>query len=130
MERRALYVVVAVCLLLPAIFGDQARGLVRRLLANRVLLWIGLVSYSVFLYHLAVLQQLVRWDFEALARIHPYLVVVDLLVPSLALAALSYYLVERPALRLKRLVGPAPDPGEATAEPAPAGPLSAARPAG
>ena len=40
------------------------------------------------------------------------------------------YVVERPALRLKRLVGPPREqaPGEATAEPAPAGPMSAPRP--
>jgi peptidoglycan/LPS O-acetylase OafA/YrhL len=46
---------------------------------------------------------------------------------SLALAAASYYLVERPALRLKELVGrrPEPAPGEALAEPAPAVPARA-----
>jgi len=126
MERRALYVLIALCVVLPAVFGDPGRGLVRRLLANRALLWIGLVSYSVFLYHLAVLRQLERWDFEGFARIHPYLEVIDLLLPSLAVAAVSYYLVERPALRLKRLFGP----DEPAAEPAPASSLSAARPAG
>ena len=65
--------------------------------------------------------------------VHPY---VDWLVGGIAatvvVAALSYYLVERPALSLKRLVGrrdPSPA-GEALAEPAPAVTAAPARPAG
>ncbi len=130
--RRALYVVVAVCVVLPAIFGDQTRGLVRRLLATRPLLYIGLVSYGVFLYHVAVLEQIDRWGLELLTTVHPYLKVLEVLFFSLILASLSYYLVERPALRLKRLVAPPgePAPGEATAEPAPSAPLVPPRAAG
>ena len=132
LARRTLYVVIAVCVVLPAIFGDQTKGLVRRLLANRALLYIGLVSYGVFLYHVAVLEQVDRWQLELLATIHPYLKILDVLFLSLILATLSYYVVERPALRLKRLVAPPiePAPGEATAEPAPSTPLAPPRPAG
>jgi peptidoglycan/LPS O-acetylase OafA/YrhL len=132
MERRTLYALVALCVVLPAVFGDQTRGLVRKLLAWRPLLYLGLVSYGVFLYHVAVVEQIDRWDFEGLAAIHPYLTVVDVLIPSVVLASISYYVIERPALRLKRLVGPPtePAPTEATAEPAPASPVTAARPAG
>ncbi len=130
--RRALYVVIAVCVVLPAIFGDQTRGLVRRVLANRALLYMGLVSYGLFLYHVAALQQIDRWELEVAANVHPYLKVLDVLAFSLILASVSYYVVERPALRLKRLVAPPvePAPDEATAEPAPATPLAPARPAG
>jgi peptidoglycan/LPS O-acetylase OafA/YrhL len=80
-----------------------------------VLLAIGLVSYSFFLYHVAVLIQVHRWDLPGGT--------VVALVGSLAVAAVSYYLVERPALRLKRLVRMRPEmPSEATAEPAPVTP--------
>ena len=70
---------------------------------------------------MAVLEQVDRWQLELLATIHPYLKILDVLFLSLILATLSYYVVERPALRLKRLVAPPiePAPGEATAEPAP-----------
>jgi peptidoglycan/LPS O-acetylase OafA/YrhL len=124
--------VIAVCVVLPAVFGDQTRGLVRRLLASPVLLYLGLVSYGLFLYHVAVLQQLDRWDLELLANVHPYLKIVDVLFFSVVLASLSYYVVERPALRLKRMFPPPsePAPGEATAEPAPPAPLAPPRPAG
>ena len=114
--KSVLFTVVALGVVAPAVFGDQARGLVRRLLANRVLLWIGLVSYSLFLYHLAVVIQVDRWDLPASG--------VFALAMSLAIAAASYYLIERPALRLKGLVrsGPEQSPAEAIAEPAPAAP--------
>ncbi|MFL5780521.1 MAG: acyltransferase family protein [Thermoleophilaceae bacterium] len=114
LERSALYALVGVGLVLPAVFGDQTRGLVRRVLANRALLFVGLVSYSLFLYHVAVLVQVERWGLPAQTVIG--------LAGSLALASLSYYLVERSALRLKRLVGPRPEPREAIAEPAPVTP--------
>jgi peptidoglycan/LPS O-acetylase OafA/YrhL len=119
--RTALYGVVALGLVAPAVFGDQARGVVRRLLANRVLLWIGLVSYSLFLYHLAVVTEVNHW--------HVAVPGVVALAISLAIAAASYYAIERPALRLKGLVkgGPEPAPAEAIAEPAPAAPQRVTR---
>jgi peptidoglycan/LPS O-acetylase OafA/YrhL len=118
LARTALYSLVAGGLVLPAVFGDQTRGLVRRLLANRVLLAVGLVSYSLFLYHVAVTIQVDRW------HLAPGLGIPLALVWSLAISALSYYAVERPALRLKRLVPARPEPSarEAIAEPAPATP--------
>jgi peptidoglycan/LPS O-acetylase OafA/YrhL len=105
---------------LPGVFGDPSRGLVRRLLASRWLLWIGLVSYSLFLYHLFVLTELHRIQFAG----SQFLLIPVGLALSVAVAAVSYYVVERPAIRLKRLVGQPSEParGEAIAEPAPAAP--------
>jgi peptidoglycan/LPS O-acetylase OafA/YrhL len=112
--RSALYTVVALGLVAPAVFGDQARGLVRRVLANRALLWIGLISYSFFLYHVAVIIKVSEWNVPAQTPIA--------FVLSLLIAALGYYAIERPVLRLKGLVGPSMPPGEAVVEPAPAAP--------
>ena len=108
--RRTLYAVIAVCVVMPAVFGSPGQGLTRRILGWRPLLWIGLVSYGAFLYNVAVLTQLDRWEVSPFGGIHPYLKVIDLLIPTLVLAALSYYIVERPALSLKRLVGPSSKP--------------------
>jgi peptidoglycan/LPS O-acetylase OafA/YrhL len=114
--RAVLYAVVALGVVAPAVFGDPSVGLVRRILANRVLLFIGLISYSLFLYHLAVVIQVDRWNLPAGTPIA--------LLLSIGVAAASYYIVERPAIKLKRLVGPRsePAPREATAEPAPVTP--------
>jgi peptidoglycan/LPS O-acetylase OafA/YrhL len=122
--RHYLYGAIALGLLLPALFGDPTRGLVRRLLAWRPLLWVGLVSYGAYLFHFAVLQQLRDWDFGSLAGdTTPYLWFPAALAGALAIAAVSWYGFERPVLSLKRLVPARPvEDAEATLEPAPAAP--------
>jgi peptidoglycan/LPS O-acetylase OafA/YrhL len=96
--------VVAFWLILPAVFGDQRRGILRRVLANRVLLWIGTVSYGVYLWHTAVVSQFHDWHLIGSARgVGNFsLWMLAVTAATLAIAALSYYAVERPALRLKR----------------------------
>ena len=121
-ERHYLFTVVALGLVLPAMFGDPARGLVRRLLANRVLLYLGMISYAVYLYHFAVLIQLQNWDLASLARSTASWIWYPAAIGGgVLLASISYYVVERPFLNLKRLVPafPEPAPGEALVEPAP-----------
>jgi peptidoglycan/LPS O-acetylase OafA/YrhL len=95
-----LQAVFAVGLLVPAAFGDPDRGLFRRLLANRVLLWLGLVSYGLYLWHAIVLVKLARWGLlEDLGSVKFAIVGVIL---SIAVAAASFYGIERHALRLGR----------------------------
>jgi peptidoglycan/LPS O-acetylase OafA/YrhL len=115
LARHALFAVVALGLLLPAVFGDATRGLVRRVLANRALLYVGLVSYGVYLWHLAIIVQLVRWDLE------PAEIVAPAVLGAVAAGSLSYYLVERPVLSLKRLIPDRRDdqPGAVSAPSAP-----------
>jgi peptidoglycan/LPS O-acetylase OafA/YrhL len=108
-----LYLAVAVLVTLPAVVGlhggagvaAPARGLSRaigRLLAHPIMLWLGVISYGIFLYHDPFLDWLVRRGFLDSAPALPY---VDLLVvtlaASIAMGAASYYLVERPFLRRK-----------------------------
>ncbi len=123
--RWYLYALVALGLLLPAIFGDQSRGFLRRhVLSNRVLMYLGLISYSVFLWHQTVFIQMYRWNFQDHHIVHQYFPWVFIGIPiSVAIASLSYYLIERPALRLKDRIGRRPQyRDEALAEPAPAEP--------
>lgn len=100
-------------LVLPAVFGEDAGGLPRRVLAWGPLAWLGLVSYGVYLYHLAAAEllgeQSDRAHFSASGlglahRIHflttPSLFVLTL-AGSAAAAAVSYYVVELPFLRRK-----------------------------
>jgi peptidoglycan/LPS O-acetylase OafA/YrhL len=121
---------VAFCLLLPAVFGDHATGLVRRFLATRAMLWLGLVSYGVFLYHWAVMLQLREWDVRPGGPAAYFGWTLLAVLGAVLLAALSYYLVERRALSLKRLVGyrGRPRDPEAIGEPAPLTPPRVAEP--
>ena len=120
--RHFLFTCVAIGLLLPAFFGDPANGVVRRVLGNRVLLWLGVVSYGIYLWHSAVYEQLTRWGFQEIAEAtHRYIWFFVAAALTTLVAAASYYAVERPALSLKRLVGRREPgiPGEAVREPAP-----------
>jgi peptidoglycan/LPS O-acetylase OafA/YrhL len=118
--RHLLYALIALGMVLPAVVGDSRRGIVRRVLANPALLFLGLISYSIYLYGPAVLDQLQRWHFHSPGPAYAGLLLVGGVI-TIAVSAVSYYLVERPALSLKRLVPPDGIPrGEAIAEPAPA----------
>ena len=130
--RHEFAMLFAGALLVPAIFGWQRGDRVRRVLGWRPLLFVGLVSYGVYLWHLAVVHKLAgaiaHWmeddlGFGVDARFAVLFVLAG--AGATAVAYASYRLVERPALSLKRLVGPPPErqqPGEALAEPAPAAP--------
>jgi peptidoglycan/LPS O-acetylase OafA/YrhL len=125
MQRHLLYGLIGAALVLPAVVGDQKRGVVRRFLAIRPLLWLGLISYGIFLWNLAMLDRLHHWGFSG-NYLWWCLGGVAVTVP---VAAASYYVIERPALSLKRLFGEPLPPrrAEALEEPAPVTAL--ARPA-
>jgi peptidoglycan/LPS O-acetylase OafA/YrhL len=109
----ALGVAVNVLLVAPAIFGQGAGGLPRRVLAAAPLAWLGLISYGMYLWHLTVAQLLALpsapGHFSAdgldLATKVDHLTTPVLFVLTLAataaIAAVSYHLVELPFLRRK-----------------------------
>jgi peptidoglycan/LPS O-acetylase OafA/YrhL len=103
-----LYAAVAFCLLLPAVFGENGGGWPRRVLANRWLASLGLISYGVFLWHNKLAGMLSDDGVGDWLPIGPFptltLVVLAVTVP---IAAASYVLVERPLLRLKYRQGSA-----------------------
>src|SRR5205823_3056376 len=45
------YGAIGFLVVIPAVFGEHAGGLPRRILALPGLLWIGLISYGIFLWH-------------------------------------------------------------------------------
>jgi peptidoglycan/LPS O-acetylase OafA/YrhL len=118
--RHYLLALIGVGLLMPALFGDPSRGLVRRVLASRVLTYLGMISYGVYLWHFAVLIQLERWGFgKVAAETGQWIWFPAALAGGVLLATISWYVVEQPATSLKGLVKtrPAPQPGEALVEP-------------
>jgi peptidoglycan/LPS O-acetylase OafA/YrhL len=103
--RHELYALIGIAMVVPAVIGTPGRGAVRRVLANPVLGWLGLVSYGIYLWHLTVFSLLDRWGFRDAAPVHPYLAwPVAGLLGSAAVAAASWYAFEHPLLGLKRLV--------------------------
>ncbi len=104
----ALVVLVA----LPAVFAARKPGWPRRVLGNRALLWIGLISYGIYIWHLPLLELLalpatnttIDYGLDLVARVTfattPVLLITGLAL-TVAVAAASYYLVELPFLRRK-----------------------------
>jgi peptidoglycan/LPS O-acetylase OafA/YrhL len=90
-------------LVLAAIVPHASRGLVPRLLRHPVAVWLGTVSYGIYLWHFPVLQLIARH----LSR-HPAsepagviaLVWLAVLAGGVALGAASWYLVEQPFQRV------------------------------
>jgi peptidoglycan/LPS O-acetylase OafA/YrhL len=98
-----LYGAAAGLLLGTAIF-DDGRGLVERLLANKVMVFLGTISYGLYLWH---------WPFVAWASSRSYIlslpfsfgwVTAITVVGTLIAATGSWYLVEKPLMRRARSV--------------------------
>jgi len=94
----AVVLPVLACAMATVVWGSASapNGTAARLLSTRVIVWLGVLSYSLYLYNLPV-----RYCLEAIIGDHG-LVLLALGVPlSVAFAAASRVLVEEPALRFK-----------------------------
>jgi len=95
---RPLWIQASICLFLLGISAEPHPGV--RLFSNRSTVWLGLISYSIYLVHVPVL------DFLALLGAYPIrdsgvpislMRVILIGVPAvIAVSALFYYLFERP----------------------------------
>jgi peptidoglycan/LPS O-acetylase OafA/YrhL len=98
--EHVLYIGVAVFLVAPMVLSEGRRSLPAALLSTRVLAWLGLVSYGIFLWHQPLVVQFLHVDFWfPVAGYPPYTLLVA--VVATAIAAVSYYGLERPILRFK-----------------------------
>ena len=101
-EQHLLYGAIAFFLLLPAVFAGDGEGVPRRILRNRLVAWLGLISYGVFLWHHPIAIKLSEADGHGLFPGFRMLGITGAtFVIAVACAAASYYVVERPILRYK-----------------------------
>jgi len=118
--RQFVYGLASAAWLLPAMFGDQQRGLLRRVLASRPLVYLGAISLSFYLWHLSFVEQAKVWtvpDYaqRQFAAAHPednpfaglglfagnFFVVASVAwVSSMVVAAVLHRFVEQPGVRL------------------------------
>lgn len=101
---RVIYVVVAALVVLPAVVGRQNGGLVQAVLANRLAVWLGLVSYGIYIWHEAWLDIYLRWFNEQVLAASIVRMGVFAIAMTMICASLSWYLVEKPVMEwgLKR----------------------------
>ena len=96
-----LWGVVGVTAVAPAVFGRQDQGIIRAALRWGPVAWLGVISYGIYLWHEAALDFYLRtWDRVAFGA-PTNQTFFFMFVFTIPVAALSYYLVERPALALK-----------------------------
>ena len=87
---------VALLVVVPAVIGDRDGGAPRTLLAQPAVAWIGLISYGIFLWHFPVVIEL-----EQAGDLSFFPLLAAVLAITIPIAAASYYVLERPLLRLK-----------------------------
>lgn len=106
---------MALCIVLPAIWGRAGRGAVRRLLGWRPLLTLGVLSYSLYLFHKMWLDFVFSRRPAGFSGPGSDVVLIAIgFAGALATAYAVYVLVERPALSLRSFV---PDRRPAAAVP-------------
>ena len=98
LTKNIVYALVGAVLIVPAVWGDP-RSLFIRALVHPLARRIGLISYSVFLVHMLVIELVMATTGFTLFAGRFFSILGLTLVFSLPLAALLYRLVEVPALR-------------------------------
>jgi peptidoglycan/LPS O-acetylase OafA/YrhL len=83
------------------VLGPADRGPVRAIFSSRVMIWLGLLSYGIYIWHEAWQDKWLEHTGDPMfgSPFWPMLAVT--LVLTLASATVSWYLVEKPALRFK-----------------------------
>ena len=104
LEIHWLYLLTALLFLLPGVFGPQDRGAVRAFLTWRPVVWLGLVSYGLYLWNEPLMEKWLTWTDRPHFNASFGTMLLGVFALSLAAAVVSYFVVERPALTLKRLV--------------------------
>ena len=98
--RHLLYAAVGAGLVAAAVAAVPGRGMVGRALANRPAVFLGTVSYGIYLWHVTVIVALERTGVLGALTWHPFLTAAVLALGiTVAVAAASWYAWERPLLR-------------------------------
>jgi len=92
-------------LLLPGFLGPRDKGLVRQVMGGRIMAFIGLISYGIYLWHPVAIDRLSKLKddnkFTGTFTAGFWSVLAIILVFSVVCATVSYYVLERPIMRFK-----------------------------
>jgi len=99
--RYFLFVLMGALLLLPFAFGTERGGIIRAAVSSRPIVFLGTISYGIYLWHFGIMK-IIHDDWLDLGPAQgSFLVVTGLtLAVSIVVASLSWFLLERPLVRL------------------------------
>ena len=104
MLRQTVYGLVALFLMLPAVFGNQRQGLIRRFLSCRFMVFMGSISYGLYLWHQFFILHIQEWfgwgQWEAP---FPQLFLMTMVLSSIT-AWISLKFLERPLIAQRKRV--------------------------
>jgi peptidoglycan/LPS O-acetylase OafA/YrhL len=108
--RQLFYAAVGLCVVLPSALGDDEGGGIRRALAWGPIAYVGLVSYGIYLWHQAFIRWIPEWAGWPPSSIlepgapaglfagHFWQLAVGSFIGSLAVASISYHVLEKPLM--------------------------------
>jgi peptidoglycan/LPS O-acetylase OafA/YrhL len=99
--RNLLNGLVAFFVLVPAVFGSQDVSLFRRFLRWQPVVYLGIVSYGVYLWHNDFLEQTRIWAHYPIFGGNFAMLLTVTLAWSIVVASASYFWIEQPILRRK-----------------------------
>ncbi|RYP84947.1 acyltransferase [Nocardioides guangzhouensis] len=118
LAKCVLYAIAGTFFVLPLVFGPERAGRVRTFMASPVPFFLGDISFGIFAIHMFVLVQGMRLlDIEVFTG-HFWGVLALVLSVTIVVSTVSFYVLERPFLRLKNS-GPFAKSAAAATETAP-----------
>ena len=97
--KQEFHALVALLLLVPVVFAHRRVTLITKLLRQRVVVFMGVVSYGIYLWHQSWIVQAVRWQYRPVFTADMLLLVVFAVAVSTATASISWFCFERPIVR-------------------------------
>lgn len=115
MGRQFLYGLIGLFLLFPLVFGGDRRSAVRGFVRTRTMEWLGLISYSVYLWHMVFVvhpwepladllgaeRASLFWDYNGT---NYWVFLTMVIIPTMVVSIISYYAIERTGQRLQSWV--------------------------
>jgi peptidoglycan/LPS O-acetylase OafA/YrhL len=86
----------------PAVFGDQDHGGIRAFLRSRAMVYLGLISYGIYLWHKPFTELSAEWAADGYVSDNFFLQLVIILALTIAVASASYFGLEKPLINWSR----------------------------
>jgi peptidoglycan/LPS O-acetylase OafA/YrhL len=105
--------ITALFIVLPAVFGDQDQSLIRRFLRTKPMVYLGVISYGIYLWHFIFVTQSGLWVANGTLPDVFVLRFVVVFTLTIAVASASYYVIERPLISWSHRISrrrPTPEP--------------------